>query len=146
MITARGRLRVLVLLCIIALPGAMAGQSPSSGRTTRAGVYTPGQAARGGETYAMSCASCHTPASHAGAVFAARWHGRTLAELYEYIRGSMPKSDPGTLTAREYLQVLAYLLQMNGMPGGPDELPADTTALAKIRIDLPAARDTTRKR
>jgi len=99
-------------------------------------VYTTSQAAEGRDIYAINCASCHAPASHTGAVFVAKWDGRPLSDLYGFIRGAMPKNEPGSLTRREYTLVLAYLLQMNRMPAGKAELPADSTALGRIRIDL----------
>jgi hypothetical protein len=48
----------------------------------------------------------------------------------------MPKSEPGTLTPDEYAQVLAYLLELNGMPAGDVELPPDPEAMKTIRIDM----------
>jgi len=141
-------LRLLIAACILAIPETAASQTtaPDSIRSTRAGVYSEAQSARGREIYALNCMSCHTPASHAGPEFTAKWDGRLFWDLYQYVRESMPKSEPGSLTAREYLSVLAYLLKMNGMPGGPDELPADSTALAKIRIEFKPSSDSSRKR
>jgi len=82
----------------------------------------------------MFCQSCHTLASHTGPAFMGSWKGKLLAELFQYIRYSMPKSEPGTLSDQEYAQVTAYLLQLNGMPDGSLELPADSAALGAIRI------------
>jgi hypothetical protein len=131
---------------LLAIPATAAAQStaPDLVRSTRAGVYTEAQSARGREIYALNCMSCHTPASHAGPEFAAKWEGRLFWDLFQYVRESMPKSEPGSLTAREYLSVLAYLLKMNGMPEGPDELPVDSTALTRIRIDF--KRDSSQQR
>jgi hypothetical protein len=103
--------------------------------TTRSGVYTTAQAARGSDTYVMQCKSCHTPASHTGVVFANAWHGRPLSALYTYMVERMPKNEPGSLQPHEYAEVLAYLLKLNQMPTGNTELPADSLALRKIRID-----------
>jgi mono/diheme cytochrome c family protein len=132
------RLRLLMLACILALPGVAAAQDApaDSARSTRAGVYTAGQAARGREIYELSCVSCHTAASHAGPVFAAKWDRHPLWDLYRYVSESMPKSEPGSLTERQYIRVMAYLLKMNGMPAGTEELTGDSLALKKIRIEL----------
>jgi hypothetical protein len=46
----------------------------------------------------------------------------------------MPKSEPGTLSVEEYAQLTAYILQLNGMPDGARELPADSASLSLIRI------------
>ncbi len=94
------------------------------------------QAERGSEIYVNVCKSCHTPASHTAAAFTAKWQGHPLAELYSYVRNAMPKSDPGSLTERQYILVLAYLLKLNGMPAGAEELPGDSLALSRIRIEF----------
>jgi alcohol dehydrogenase (cytochrome c) len=52
----------------------------------------------------------------------------------------MPKSDPGSLSPGEYARVLAYLLSLNGMPVGKDELPTDANGLKRIRIDTTHSR------
>jgi hypothetical protein len=48
----------------------------------------------------------------------------------------MPKNEPGSLQPNEYADLVAYLLRMNDMPGGSEELPADSVALKKIRIEV----------
>jgi mono/diheme cytochrome c family protein len=115
------------------MPGAQTSDAPAA-RTTLTGVFTAAQAMRGRDTYAFSCQGCHTVASHTGHAFMGAWNGKSLAELFQYIRYSMPKSEPGTLSAGEYAQVTAYILQLNGMPDGSLELPADSAALSVIRI------------
>lgn len=138
-------MRLLLPMCIIALPGVASAQSggggPESLRSTRSGVYSAAQASKGREIYSLSCVSCHTPVTHTGPAFAAKWNGQPLSELFQYITESMPKQDPGSLSSEEYTQVLAYLLKLNGMPAGTGELPGDSTALHKIRIDLKVTRD-----
>lgn len=136
-------LRGLLLGCIIALPAALSAQTaPEESRTTRSGVYTAAQATKGSELYALNCKSCHSAATHASPAFVAKWTGHPLAELYEYMNQEMPKENPGSLSAKEYTLVLAYMLKMNGMPAGPVELPSDPAQLEKIRIDLKPVRDT----
>lgn len=112
-------------------------QTATSGAelTTRSGVYTDAQAARGNDVYLMQCKSCHTPASHTGVVFANSWHGKPLSALYTFVVERMPKNEPGSLQPHEYADVLAYLLKLNEMPSGSEELPADSVPLRKIRID-----------
>jgi mono/diheme cytochrome c family protein len=116
--------------------GAQNGGPAAASRTTMSGVYTAEQAARGSDTYAMQCKSCHTPASHTGAVFASWWDRKPLSELFQFILQRMPKNEPGSLAPEEYAQLVAYLLRMNDMPTGNEELPADSVALKKIRIDV----------
>jgi mono/diheme cytochrome c family protein len=138
--------RLVGVAAALLLHGSASAQAADSSRTTRAGVYTARQAAGGHDIYMLSCVSCHTPASHSGTGFAAKWSGRPLSELFGFMRGAMPKNEPGSLSAREYTLVLAYLLKMNGMPAGPAELPADSVALSRIRIELKASGDTSQAR
>ena len=141
-------LRLVITVGILAIPARTAAQQAAvdSIRTTRVGVYTTAQAVQGYGTYQLICVSCHTQASHSGPVFVAKWEGRLLWDLYHYVSESMPKSEPGSLTPEEYAGVVAYLLRMNGMPGGTSEIPTDSIALKKIRIELTAKRDSTQER
>ncbi|HSE51421.1 MAG TPA: cytochrome c [Gemmatimonadales bacterium] len=133
---------LLLAAAAVALPVAGRAQSaPAASRSTRAGVYTADQAATGQELYAMHCVSCHTAITHTGPQFAAKWDGRPFWELYSFVREEMPKSDPGSLTEREYITVLAYVLKMNGMPPGEVPLSTDSTELSRIRIEFKPGRD-----
>ncbi|MEO8335458.1 MAG: cytochrome c [bacterium] len=111
-------------------------QTPNP-QTTRSGIYTSAQADRGRMTYAMTCRSCHTAASHTGITFAKWWKDRTVADLFGFMSTQMPKNDPGSLAPEQYADVIAYLLKMNAMPAGTTDLLADSAALAQIRIELP---------
>ena len=134
----RRRLAAVVLGILCGVPQPAGTQDSTrvadvSG-TTLSGVYSAAQAIRGKETFEFTCLGCHTTASHTGPAFMGPWEGKPLAELFLFIRYSMPKSEPGTLSPEEYAQVTAYILQLNGMPDGPGELPADSAALSMIRI------------
>ena len=133
--------------CIAALTafpvGAAAVQAETDApRTTAAGVFTEAQSKAGGDLYAGLCTGCHTMSSHTGVTFRKSWLGMPVSELFIYLSQSMPEDAPGSLSAKEYAQVVAYLLEMNGMPTGSTELPADEGALRAIRIDTVAARST----
>lgn len=104
-------------------------------RSTQDGVFTAAQAARGRDVFATYCQSCHTPTFHTGPAFRAKWFGRTLGDLFGFLRREMPKSDPGTLSDEEYTSALAFLMRMNGMPTGDTPLASDSSALQRIRID-----------
>jgi mono/diheme cytochrome c family protein len=104
--------------------------------STLDGVYTKQQAVRGKNIYGASCTSCHNLASHTGTTFAQYWGGHPLSDMYEYIGISMPKNNPGMLSEQETADVMAYILQLNAMPVGHTELPADSGALAKIRVNI----------
>ena len=100
------------------------------------------------EVYPGACGGCHgrrlngapddpdrvsTPPL-ARAKFLRDWHGRSLATLFEYTRAPMPESNPGSLTDEEYVDVIAYMLSVSGMPAGDDELRTDPQSLARALI------------
>jgi len=105
-------------------------------RSTATGVYSEAQAARGQETFAGICTGCHVPASHTGPTFTSSWGNRLVSELFLYLLESMPKTDPGSLSPRQYADVVAYLLKLNGMPAGRTDLSADPAVLKAITINL----------
>lgn len=122
-----------------ARPAGEAGQdAPPPATSTMTGVYSPAQATRGEETYMAICVSCHPRGTYTAAGFKATWTGRPLSELFDLVKEKMPKNDPGSLTPGEYAQAVAYLLKINDVPAGEDELPPDSEALKKIRIEMPA--------
>jgi hypothetical protein len=62
------------------------------------------------------------------------WNGGSLHDFYETIANTMPKGSPGSLKRREYLDVVAYILSLNNMPVGDQELPSRAGDLKPIRI------------
>src|SRR5205085_1867798 len=46
--------------------------------------------------------------------------------LFDLIKNTMPQTAPGTLTEGMYLDLLAYILQANGLPAGAKELIAES--------------------
>ena len=112
----------------IAVPAVVAPQS----RSQWDGIYSEAQARRGAAIYGRDCRACHGATllgaeggpSLIGADFDSTWSGRTIGELFEKIRSTMPQSAPGSLTEREYADVLAYVLSAGRFPAGTTELPA----------------------
>ncbi|MEE2792403.1 MAG: cytochrome c [Acidobacteriota bacterium] len=112
------------------------------------GVFTEAQAKRGQAVYAGSCGLCHgrrlngapddpdmrSTAPLARARFIRVWAGRSLATLFEYTQATMPESNPNSLTEQEYVDVIAYMLTVGGMPSGDDELLPDPQSLARVVI------------
>ena len=131
---ARNPLPVFVAMFTVTLLTVASAQAPAA-KTTKERVYSATQAARGEQTYMSICVSCHPPATYKGAVFL-NWQGRTLGDLLAFLSEKMPKNDPGSLSAKEYTQVMAFLLKLNGMPAGQAELPANPAALSKITINI----------
>ncbi|MCC6929141.1 MAG: HupE/UreJ family protein [Gemmatimonadaceae bacterium] len=124
-----------ILACAFAASLPRAAYAQGEIRSTLKGVYTDAQAARGKDLYVGTCRECHTPASHTGIVFKNAWGGKLLADLLAFMSEKMPKNNPGSLTPEEYADVTAYILSLNGLPSGDDELPSDQVAAKRIRIE-----------
>lgn len=84
------------------------------------------QAAEGRHVYVAHCAQCHGDRGQGfigpmliGAEALLRYD--TAARLYEFTSTTMPQTNPGGLTAEQYLEVVAYLLVEN------DFIEADAT-------------------
>jgi mono/diheme cytochrome c family protein len=112
--------------------------------TVRDGVYSAVQAERGKMSYAIYCRACHSAdllgGSHGDDVAPALRVDNfgvkrgDLGNLYSYIQKSMPRDDPGTLSAAMAADILAYLLSENGFPAGPRDLRGDIEALKQIQL------------
>ena len=98
---------------------------------------------RGQTTYREHCAFCHgvfmdgddadgPPLT--GIRFLTQWNGRTVGQLAAKVAQTMPLGLAGTLSMAEYRDLVAYILQENGMPAGNAPLPADPSALGQILI------------
>ncbi|HSG00277.1 MAG TPA: cytochrome c [Vicinamibacterales bacterium] len=123
----------MTLCCVVAIRGSQT--TPTDLRSTRSGVYTAEQAARGETTFARNCTGCHTTGAYATPAFVKKWNGRPLGALYSIIADTMPEDFPGVLSPAEYAELVAYLLKINRVPAGSEELPSDLAALNKIRFD-----------
>jgi cytochrome c5 len=109
------------------------------------GVYTDDQARRGEAHYARSCEGCHgadlagNPVDEIPALawdaFLLHWSDRTIKDLYDSIKRSMPQDRPGSLNGRAYADIVAYMLQVNKFPSGTKELGLNPDAQANIVIE-----------
>jgi cytochrome c len=109
------------------------------------GVYTEAQAMRGERDYGRSCERCHgvdltgdpmteVPALQS-APFLDQWQGKTVKDLFDLIKRSMPADEPDSLTTRAYVDIVAYLLSANHFPAGTQELSREPAALQQLRIE-----------
>lgn len=131
----------LALAAIIG-PAVFAQAADQARMTLQKGVYTQTQAKSGKAIYHEKCSSCHldnlaggtneSPALK-GNDFLSHWNGKPLRELYSRIISTMPVNDPGTLSEKETLDLLAYILQANGFPPGKKSLQS-ADELSKIQF------------
>jgi mono/diheme cytochrome c family protein len=136
----------VALACVTAMAGAQTAKPVS----VWSGVYTAAQNKRGEELHLSVCVMCHgrqlngagnpemppSPAI-ARAPFFRKWTGQTVAELFVYVRHTMPTDSPGTLTDQQSVDAIAHMLAVSGIPAGDRELPLDLKALANILIEAP---------
>jgi mono/diheme cytochrome c family protein len=118
----------LVWAVAVATIGA---QAPS--RTVNDGVYSSGQASRGQALFQSICTTCHAPDRFTGEEFVSAWSGKPLAELFKALQ-TMPEDNPGSLSAQQYGDVMAYFLSLNKFPTGAEELKAEADVLANIQV------------
>ena len=109
---------------------AVAAQSPS--RSVKDGVYTPAQATRGRALYDEKCIACH-----ANRMWGQDWPEKSVFDIYDVVKNFMPEDNPGSLTAAQTRDVLAYILQNNKLPAGKVELPDAEADLKAIKLALP---------
>lgn len=101
------------------------------------GVYTSAQADRGEETAETTCFACHSEGEWTNPMFLRVWSGRPIHQWWEQIRATMPYDSPGRLSAQEYADVVAYMLELNEVPAGDTELPSDAEGLQSITVTVP---------
>ncbi len=98
--------------------------------------YTAAQAVAGAQVYSATCARCHASVQWKGGTFAATWKDRRLSDFYDLVSVTMPQDNPGGLTAQQYVDVTAYVLQLAGFSSGDVPLRADTTMLRHARLAI----------
>lgn len=132
--------RPLLLLVATLASGPLVAQestADSSGMiSVLTGVYSPAQARRGESTHRKHCTECHNAVAYSGPAFRRLWAGRPVYEFWDQIRSTMPNDSPGSLKPAEYLDILAYVLRLNGYPAGENALPSDPEQLRTIRFAL----------
>ena len=85
--------------------------------------------------HSTNCTSCHGTEKYTGDAFTKNWVGRTVFDLFDQLKTTMPDDNPGGLSAQQYKDIVAYILKINGLPSGTDSLPADPEAMRLIKID-----------
>jgi mono/diheme cytochrome c family protein len=105
-------------------------------------VYSEDQAEKGKVEYETHCAVCHQNdltgrasggegAELVGNTFARKWEFQNLNQLFSEIKKRMPRDNPGTLSDEAYLNIVAYMLQVNKFPAG-DPLALNAASLGGI--------------
>src|SRR6185369_179524 len=132
-------------------------QSSRPAASSSHAYYSKEQAARGKTAYAQNCSKCHLenlkgncpgedlsdPSQYicaargnapplVGNSFVRRW--LTVGDLYSVVRGSMPADNVNGLSAATNLDIVAYLLQANGLPAGGSDLKVDLASMKGMEL------------
>jgi mono/diheme cytochrome c family protein len=90
----------------------------------------------------QQCVNCHGPTlgGTPGAPplndvgFRGAWQGRSVEALFSCTKSTMPPGRAGTLTDAQYIELIAAILEANGIKPGT-ALPTDTAALGRIVME-----------
>jgi cytochrome c len=125
----RKNTRMLVLCCTVIVVGAASAEP----RTVNDGIYTKTQAKVGEQLYADQCMLCHDKKYFRPVL--KRSEGQSLSIMFTVMSTSMPESNPGFLSQKEYVDVLAYILSLSRYAAGDAELDYQDGALNDVTIE-----------
>ena len=119
--------------------------TPKISATT--GVYSKKQVEAGSALYTNYCGACHgkdlrgTEGGNAliGERFISKWKEKSLGELFELTKSTMPKTNPHSLDDASYSSLLAFILNANEFPSGNADLASGKEELDHILIGSPPA-------
>jgi mono/diheme cytochrome c family protein len=141
-------LRVVTLVSVSALMfGAVRAQQVVT-RSVKDGVYTPVQAKQGKIVYEKHCLECHGSMASATPdmapllndhMFQATWKERSLADLFDKVRNTMPPNKTGAISSQQLIDLIAYILSANALKAGDVPLTDDIETLREIRLDVGAS-------
>ena len=125
-------------LAALAVAGVLAAATLTTATADEAVAVGIDQVERGAAAYAANCSFCHGAELEGGGFpplsgpeFAARWGGRPVADLYDYVRTQMPLGAGGSLAPEVYVDLVALILATNGVePGEAEVTGADEAVLA----------------
>lgn len=129
----------------LGLIGLLIAGVPLLAQHQELGFFSEEQAQRGRAVYGEACAECHgadldggVAPSLVGEDFRRRWeHPRLTADdLFYLVRTTMPPTKRSSLSADDYVAVVAWMLSENGYPTGDEPLGADAESLRQVPLNL----------
>ena len=132
----------LAAVLTLSIAAAAEQAPPPVARSAWDRVFNQDQVDRGRTAYNALCARCHGETLGGGEnspalvddVFFTFWGGKTVGDLVEYTRTTMPSDGPGKISRKRCADIAAYLLSANGFPAGDREFPTELDDLKQITI------------
>ena len=118
------------LTALMLLSWAGASADP---RTVNDGVFTKEQAKVGEALYAEHCLLCHDKKYFRPVL--QRWQGQPISVMFIVMSTSMPESNPGFLSEKENVDILAYILSLSRYAPGDTELDYRDGALNDLVVE-----------
>jgi len=108
--------------------------------------FSAAQLAQGRWEYSQRCAVCHgaqlegggAPALK-GPAFIAQWNGKQLKEFYGYVYHNMPLGQASVLSGQEYADIVAYILNRNGVAAGNEKFTPQSPMQRALELDAVVA-------
>lgn len=114
-----------------------------SERTIWDGVFTAAQSEAGAALYTANCAVCHGKTGRGspggpgitGANLNKKWEDTSLLDFYTFAHTYMPPGKAGSIgNEQDYVNIVAYVMDMHGAEAGEDELVYNEEQLGNIYI------------
>ena len=120
-------------VCLAAALAIATGGSSAAAQPADSASFTEAQATSGRDAYVRNCAECHLENLRggfgpplAGPNFTSIWGAEPAGTLFELTRNTMPPGAEASLGDSVYLDIVAYILQVNGHAAGAEALRADS--------------------
>ncbi len=118
--------------------------APAAPRATSAATVNLAQAQSGQTVYREKCAACHGEnlegGEHApaltGNTFWSQWDQQTMRALYGRIISTMPPDNPGSLAEGDVIDIVAHVLQRNGVSTGGAPI-GNANQLNTLKLERP---------
>jgi mono/diheme cytochrome c family protein len=127
---------------LLGLSALLAMATTVQAQTPPAATYAAAQAEGGRALYAASCGGCHGERLEGveyappltGDAFKAEWSGQSADLLFSRLKSTMPPGGSGKISDTAYAEIIAYLLQANGVAAGDKPLPGEAAALKTVSV------------
>ena len=117
--------KLLSILSVVTLAACSSAQAPADAPAPATAAAPPpaasvalvvpaAQAQRGQNAFLSSCTTCHSSSEFSDSAFQTRWQNRSAYDLFDLTAATMPEDAPNSLPAERYVEIVAYLLRLNG--------------------------------